>query len=743
MKAYRPFTMQAINLAPLPQRGVLTLVFCVYGMAAQHNTVWAQLPQDSVPQLPAVTVKPTGQDWESPPGHIAERSATATKTDTRLGDTAASISVVTRDQMRDQAVTSTAQALRYSPGVVAEARASARYDTVFLRGFGGFGQSANYVNYLDGLRLPRGLSYLVPSIDPWALERIDLVRGPNSVLYGQASPGGLVNQVTRRPVFEHVRELQLSAGNHNLRQASIDLGDAVNADGTLAWRLVALTRDAKSTSGLTERRHLLAPALTWKPQAETELNIQAYLQRDPHAGDYNGLPAHGTLLPHPLGRIPYDLVTTEPAFERFDRTQNSLSWRLDHAFSDTLHLRHQGRWLSADSQYRNISAALLNPANSILLRQASAADEDLDGLNTDTQLRWRVRTGQVQHTLLAGLDWQRSKATRQLGSGAPGMPLDFLNPTYGIDVAIPAFTSDAQRRQTQLGVYLQDQLELGAWLAQVGLRQDRARNTDDVTVLTSGVHTQLRQRDSKLSGSASLMYRFSNGLSPYFSYSTSFEPTTAINLNGDPFKPSTARQLELGAKFQPAQQGLLLSAAVFELERRNVLTKDPTPGVPATQQIQTGEIRVRGAEFEGRAELTPRLDAIGSLTWLDAKVTRSHVDGEQGNSPVGVPQRTASAWLDWRVLPGQLGLSIGARHVSSSRADVQNTLRVPGYTLLDLGVRYELGHLQPALSGMQLALNVSNATNKQYLAACAPAGVGTGCFVGTQRQWTATLRYLW
>ncbi|RMW96141.1 TonB-dependent siderophore receptor [Allofranklinella schreckenbergeri] len=693
--------------------------------------------------LPAVTVTSTSQEWQSPPGYVAQRSATATKTDTRLAHTPASISTITRTQMDEQAVHSVAQALRYTPGVVAEARSSVRYDTVFLRGFGGFGQTANYVGYLDGLRLPRGLSYLVPGVDAWALERIDVVRGPNSVLYGQVNPGGLVNLVGRRPVFETVRELRLRAGNLGLRELAADLGGVMDAHGTLAWRLTALARDGESASGLPERRYLLAPALTWRAQPHTTLTLQAWLQRDPQSGDYNGLPAHGTLLPHALGRIPHNLFTGEPAFERFERNQNALGWRLEHRFHDGLSLLHQGRWLSADSRYRNVSAALLNPARSILMRQASAADEDLHGLSTDTQLRWQWHTGALRHTLLAGLDWQRSRANRQLGSGKPGLPLDFLQPRYGVAVPLPAFNTDSQRRQSQFGLYLQDQMQWGPWLAQLGLRRDRASHHDRITRLPAGTLTRHDQIDRKTSISASLMYRSASGLSPYVSYATSFEPTTAINLHGAPFQPGTAKQIELGAKYQPDGAPWLLSAAAYELTRRNVLTKDPTPGAPANKQIQTGEVRVRGLELEGRTEWAHNLSAIASLSWLDAQVTRSHIPGEQGKTPVAVPRLSASAWLDWRLLQGHLGLSAGVRRSSATWADVANTLKVPAHTLLDVGLRYDLGHWRGDLAGVQLALNVSNLSDKRYLASCAPAGVGIGCFAGPGRRWTASVRYAW
>ncbi|MDO5087199.1 MAG: TonB-dependent siderophore receptor [Comamonadaceae bacterium] len=731
-------------LHPLARACLLAGLLAAAGPAAAQAVAPAADDEDAARELPAVTVTSTSEEWQSPPGYVARRSATATKTDTRLADTPASISTVTRTQMEDQAAASVAQALRYTPGVVSEARASPRYDTVFIRGFGGFGQTANYVGYLDGLRLPRGLSYLIAGIDPWALERIDVVRGPNSVLYGQVNPGGLVNQISRRPVFDTVRDVQLRVGSHQLRELAADLGGVAGADQTWAWRLTALARDAGSASGLGERRYLLAPSFTWRPRAQTRLTVQAYLQRDPESGHYNGLPAEGTLRPHPvLGSLPYHLLTTEPGYERFDRDQNSLGWRLEHAFSDTFSLQHQGRWFDAQSSFRNLSGGLPRPASPVMLRQASAADESLRGVNTDTQLRWRLHSGPVRHTLLAGLDWQRSTAERQFGSGQPGLPLDLRRPVYGVAVATPPFSSDARRRQGQTGVYLQDQLEAGPWLAQLGLRHDRASHHDRITALPQGRVTVHEQVNRKTSGSASLMYRLGNGWSPYVSYATSFEPTTAVNLHGDPFKPGTARQIELGAKYQPAGRPWLFSAAAFELTRRNVLTKDPTPGAPPTKQVQTGEVKVRGLELEGRAALTRSVSAIGALTWLDAEVTRSHIPGEQGHRPVGVPRLTASAWLDWRLLQGQLGLSLGARHVASTWADVANTQRVPGYTLLDAGLRYHLGHWQPALNGLQLALNVSNLGNRQYLASCAPAGRGMSCFAGPGRHWSASLRYTW
>lgn len=681
--------------------------------------------------------------WESADGYVTTRSGTATMTDTPLVDTPASVSVVTRDEMEARDVQSVSQALRYVPGTLSESRASARYDSVFMRGFGGFGQTTNFIQYLDGLKLPRGLSYLVPSIDPYLLERIDVVRGPNSVLYGQVNPGGLVNQITRHPRLEAVNETFVTVGTNQRKAAGFDFGRMLDDEGVLSGRVTGVVRDADSQSGLDERHYAFAPSVTWRPDDATTLNVSAWLQKDPEGGDYNGIPGIGTLLPHGLGSLPYDAFIGEPDFEKFDRDVASVAYLLSHDFDDNLSFRQNVRYTYGDSTYRNLSGAFLNNASPMIMRQATAADEAMHGFSADQQLRWGVDIGQARHTLLGGFDYQYTDARRLIGTGSPGFPLNFLNPVYGTHIPVPAFTTDSRRDQSQFGFYLQDQVEWNDWVAQFGVRHDRVHTKDDVTTLANGLRSHTEQKDSATTYKVGLLRHFDNGIAPYVSYSTSFEPSTAVNLYGAPFVPTTAEQWEVGIKYEPDAIDGLFTLAYFDLTRENVLTKDLRPGAPANAQVQTGEIRVKGVEMEARAEWTADFSTIATATRLVPEVTSSNLPGEQGNIPMGVPETMASLWAEHKFLDGALSVAGGVRYMSSTWADVANTIKVPSVTLVDASVRYDLGSVDQSLSGVVLGLNASNLLNRKYLSSCTTSSVGVGCFAGPGREISFTISRKW
>ncbi|MCS4533422.1 TonB-dependent siderophore receptor [Neisseria montereyensis] len=689
--------------------------------------------------------------WQSPPGVVAIRSATATKTDTRIDHTPASISVITRDQMRDQGDETVAQALRYTPGVYSESRTSTRYDSIFMRGFGGFGREANFVQYLDGQRLARGLSYLNPNVDPFLLERIDVVRGANSVQYGQISPGGMVNQISRRAHFTPGGEVEARLGNNQQRVLGFDVNQPLGPSGEekVAVRLGGVYRYNESETDLKTKRYALAPSVTWKIGPKTELTAHAFWQRDPEGGEYNSLPALGTLIDNPAGNVPRHEFLGDRDFERYNRHYYTLGYRFSHSFNDNISFQHNLLYSKGRSSFRNTSLlAYLSGSN--WSRTSTAADEHARGLSADMQWRFRFHTGSVQHSLNTGLDYFDTRSDRLLGNlrGAMVPPVDTSNPQPS-NIPTPPWNSDSNHKQRQWGIYLQDQIEAGPWLAQLGLRHDKVRTRDTVDVLPARRRTtDTNLTDSKTTYQAGVMYRFASGVSPYLSYSTSFEPTVDANPFGDPFLPTTAKQWEAGLKYRPQGMRALFSGSAFDLTRDNVLTKDVRPGANPNARIQTGQVQVRGLELEARMDLNDRLSTIATGTWLRPKVSRTNIAEEAGKQPVGVPKTMASLWAQYAFLNQNLELAAGVRYVSSSYADVANTFKVPSKTLIDLGARYNLGHISPNLKGAVASLNVHNLTDKEHYGGCFSRGLEgnsttTQCFPGSRRSVVLGLNYAW
>ncbi|KGM31998.1 TonB-dependent siderophore receptor, partial [Inquilinus limosus] len=672
-------------------------------------------------------------------GYIAEESRTGTKTGTPLIETPQSVSVVTRRQMDDQKAQSVSQALRYTAGVAPETRPG-RYDFPNIRGFGTpGGADANFIGLMDGLRLPRGVYYIAPSVDPYMLERVEILRGPSSILYGSVNPGGVVNLWSKRPTAEPLREIDLEYGTYDRLQAGLDLGGPLTEDGSLLYRLTALGRDSGTQlAGTQDQRISVAPAVTWRPSEDTSLTILGSYQHDPAAGAFNYLPALGTVDRASWGRFPTSFFDGDTGFDRSERTQYAVGYELEHKAGDVLTLRQNFRYMHADYDYRSVFQTGYDGPNS-LARATVATRESFDGIALDNQALLRFSTGEVEHTALFGIDYRHNDASALLGMGsAPS--LDILHPDHRQDIAMPAYTSDTRQTLDQVGFYAQEQMKWGGLSLLLGVRADWAETDTDSRALPAGALTSSHQADSAVTWRAGLVYEFDNGIAPYLSYSTSFEPVNGTDFFGQPFKASRAEQYEVGVKYQPDWMIGFFTVALFDITQTNVKTADPDPLHPYAS-IQTGEVRSRGVELEAHARVTDNLSLLGSVTVLDIVNTES--TDYKDKRPYGVPDRLASLWADYSLTEGVLdGLSFGAgvRYIGSSYGNAGNTLKVPDVTLFDLGLRYDLGMLRPELEGTQVSVNVSNLFDRRFVASCWD---DNSCFYGTRRTITAGLKLRW
>ncbi len=308
----------AINSAAFsPRRAVATAVsLLLLTCAAQAQET-----------LPEVTVKAEGETAAGPAnGFVARRSATGTKTDTPLAETPQSITVVTREQVEAQAADSLDQAFGYSVGITPlTGGTQRRTGTAFVvRGFNVTGSAPLYLN---GSKFP--INSLSGSIEPYNFERLELLKGPASILYGQAAPGGIINLVTKRPTATPLREAELSFGSWGRKQVALDLGGPLNADGTLGYRVTGLVRDSQAMiSQIPDDRASFNGVLDWKPRPGTQLTLLAGWQRDKSLYDY-GKPREGTLLPNVNGRIRRDLFVGEPGFDYFNTKGATLGYLLE------------------------------------------------------------------------------------------------------------------------------------------------------------------------------------------------------------------------------------------------------------------------------------------------------------------------------------------------------------------------------------------------------------------------------
>lgn len=669
-----------------------------------------------------------------PDGTIAPRSAvTGTRTETPIVAVPQAISVIPRRQLDEQAVKSVGDGLRYTPGVYADSRIGGVLESVFLRGFGGFAAGATNPQLLDGLPLAKGGGWAAQVIDPYALDRIEVLRGPASVLFGQASPGGVVDMVGKRPTGQPYHEILLTTGNRNRAEAAFDSGGPLGTNW--GYRLTGLGRRVDEQADHSrQQRLLLAPTLVWTPDAATRLTLTGFYQNDPDNNFAGWLPAAGTLLPGPAGAIRRSFFAGEPGFDRYDRQQYMLGYALEHRFSDAWTLRQSARYAHIDTRFEGVAVNFIFPFATAtrLNRAASWSDEAVDALAFDQQIETRFATGPLRHTLLIGIAYQGSWAdTRASGFGyAP--PIDFLAPVYGQPFGRPPLAQAYRQGWDRIGVYAQDQIRLGRLAVTLGGREDRSKlaTADRLTATT------VRQDDRAFTGRIGAAFLFENGLAPYASYSTSFEPVLGTRFDGRAFQPSRARQSEAGIKYQPPAIDGFVAVSGFDITQTHVSTADP---LHPFFTIQSGEVGSRGIEVEARAALTGRLKVIGAYTYLDTTVRRDTDTARIGKRFVAVPEQLASLWSDYR-FPGGMSLSAGVRHIGRSAGDPGDTFRVPAVTLIDGAVRYDFGAGKPALKGLQAALNISNLLDRTYVASCFNAG---GCFYGNGRVVTTSLGYRW
>lgn len=668
--------------------------------------------------------------WGPVGTYAAKQSATGTKTDTPLVKTPQSVSVVTREQMDIMQPTTVKEALGYTPGVMVGSRgASTAYDAVNIRGFSSVGTNM----YLDGLKLQED-NYSIYQVDPYFLERAEVLRGPSSVLYGKSNPGGVVTLISKRPTPEDVKEVQFKMGTDNLFQTGFDFGGGLDDAGVYSYRLVGLARDqGQQQLGEKSKRYAIAPSFSWRPDDRTLLTLLSSFQDDPSVGFYGWLPKEGTVQNGINGKLPTSFNDGEPGYNNISRKQQMVGYTLEHGFDNVWTLRQNLRYAKMDIDYRSIYGLGISADNpTALTRGVMNAKEHLSSFAVDTQAQARFATGQVDHILLMGVDYlrMRNDLDSHYGSAAN---LNVIAPQYGNQNY--KITGDANQvnRQEQTGLYVQDQAEWNNWVLTMGGRYDWS-DTNSTDRLNQ--HSVSKQQDNEFSGRAGLNYLFENGIAPYISYSESFEPTSGTDFAGNTFVASKAKQYEAGVKYAPKDRSIIANMAFYQLTKTNNKVADP---YHPRFSILGGEIRSRGVELEAKAALTANINLLGSYTYTDAEYSKD--TKLQGNTPAAIPKHMAAVWVDYTfhetALSG-LTLGSGVRYVGSTYGDEANSFKVRDYSVVDAVIKYDLARFD--LPGSSVALNVNNIFEKQYVSSCFAT---YGCFWGAERQVvaTATIRF--
>lgn len=719
----RPNTAQPINTTM--RKLALVVATAVSGMS-----VSAQAATSAKEETITVTAAPAAQEsaWGPAATIAAKQSATATKTDTPIEKTPQSVSVVTREEMDTHQPASVKEALGYTPGITISTRgASDTYDAVKIRGFG----SVNQNNYLDGLKL-QGDFYNEVIIDPYMLERVELMRGPTSVLYGKSSPGGIISMVSKRPTTDPLKEVQFKMGTDNLWQTGFDFSDAIDDDGVWSYRLTGVARSNDDQQQFArQKRYAIAPSFTWRPDDKTHFTFLSNLQDSPETGYYGWLPMQGTVVPLANGKhLPTDF--NEGATNNtYSLSHKMVGYSFDHAFNDTFTVRQNLRYIESKTSQKSVYGTGIDPTNPMMLNRGTVVDnEKLHNFAVDTQLQSKFSTAAVEHTLLTGVDFQQMRNDINANFGTAPQ-LDLSNPIFG-DYDFGSATPYQQNKQKQTGIYIQDQAEWNKFVLTIGGRYDWL--TQSTRAYQANNYTE--RDDNQFTGRAGLNYVFDNGVAPYISYSESFEPNSGADFYGNTFKPSKGRQYEAGVKYVPEDRPIVVTAAIYQLTKTNNLMSDPNPD-HGFSSIQGGEIRSRGVELEAKAAVNANVNLTASYTYTDAKYTDDTT--LQGNTPEQVPTHMASLWGDYTFHQGPLSgltLGTGGRYIGSSYGDPANSFKVASATVADAVVKYDLARV--GMAGSSIALNVNNLFDRDYVSSCFAT---YGCFWGAERQVVATATF--
>ncbi|MHA6194590.1 TonB-dependent siderophore receptor [Pseudomonas wadenswilerensis] len=708
----------------------------------QANGSYSLLPQveEGALQLDSTTINSSvGESaWGPVDGYVATRSGTATKTDTSILEIPQSINVITAEQVQVQGARNLTQALRYTPGlnVGGFTDRNAIADEITSRGF------APTPLYFDGAYVPyAGSLGGAPQIDPYTLERIEVLKGPSSVLFGQNQPGGLVNMVSKRPTSEARNQIKLGAGSYNRVNGAIDSSGPLDDQGAFAYRLIGVANKGNDQVEHTHaERMLLAPSLSWTPDEATSLTLLAQVQRDDGAADYQSLPRIGSLDRGPNGqRIDRDFFSGDSRYNDYKRDQLILGYDFRRALNDDLAFRSTARYIDIRDRYRGFYLRSFTTDGAGVTDYTRANRVKLDwrqhnvSYTVDNNLEYRFATGALQHTVLGGVDYRHFSRKYDGYNAYNVLPVELYGKNnYDTSSVTPQLDTKWDNTVRQTGVYLQDQVRLDQWLLTVGGRHDWAE-IDNKDLLARSIASQ---RDHKFTGRIGLTYLTDFGLAPYVSYSQSFLPTVgteAPERGGKAFEPTEGEQYEVGVKYQPLEK-TLFTASLFQVKQKNALTGDNDY---PQYQAQTGEVRSRGVELELKSSLE-RVDVLAAATYIDSFYTKSTY-GDQGNRSEAQAPVTASLWLDYHLVDG-LTLGGGARYTGRKPGDSSGSFEVPSYTVYDATLRYDLGRFDPSLRGLQASLNVQNLFDREYVSDC---NYAFGCYYGQERVASVQMTYDW
>ncbi len=689
---------------------------CVAQRQADGSFLLIHSSEETTLELPATAVKGAA-DASAVGSFNTQASPQLMKSNTPLARTPRSVTVLSRAVLDSQQVQSLSEALQNVPGVVAGQYGRRGFDDVIIRG-----QDASNALLVDGLRTST-TNRVAQQL--FAMEQVEVLKGPASLEYGLVLPGGVVNMVSKRPQADPFAAVDLTYGSHNFKQTTFDVGTPLSGDAKAAFRLNGLAMDTDdATDHVWFKSRHIAPSLSLDLGDDTNLTLLASHQEREYIRQ-QGLPLSGSLRSNPNGNLPRHLFIGEPGQGPYDATEDRLGYALTHWLANDWVYRQNFRWQGYSLEGLAITSGALAANGRLLTRSGLQQDYRGDTLSFDNHLQ-KVFDGRWgEHELTTGFDYLRSRE-HQVTRNCAVSKLDLFAPVYGKPVVCPAKArTDRDSTVRMLGGYVRDNVRVGEkWNLTGGLRYD---TTDTYSVDQLSGNRTGNTADA-VSGAVGAMYELYENVRPYISYSTSFYPNSGSDAQGRAFKPEEGRQWEAGVKFDLQQGRTLLTLALFDMRRENVLQDDPAND---GFSLAIGEQRTRGAELAITSDVTDRLSIMGGYAYTAAVVTDDggNRPSTQGEPLDNVSRHSASLHARYRFGDTPQGWTLSGGFKGESRK-FTNGYSVPGYVVANAGLAYEIDH-------WRAALNLKNLFDKHYYS----GGTARAVAMGDERTLLVTLGY--
>lgn len=631
-------------------------------------------------------------------GYRATRSATATRTDTALRDTPQAVQVVPRDVLVDQQDIRLSDALQNVSSVQPGGTIQGRSDTFIIRGF----RTQTYA--IDGVLLNQAGNFSAVTRDLADVERIEVLKGPASVLYGRGDPGGLINIVTRQPTRAPSGDINLQAGSFGFRRVQGSVSGAIEGVEGLAARLSFAGQSDptfRNFGGRDNSRTFVAPAFAWTPAPDTRVTFLGEFTRVDNQYD-EGLVARN-------GRVPLDNVARYygAPFSRYNGDASFGLLKVEHDLNANITLREvlNAQWGGFNALASRATG--LTDGNTTVTRRETGVYSTYASVDSQTEIVAKFDLLGFRHTVLAGVEYTNGYRRAYTTQSATYPSVNFLAPLPGPTIVGLQFQSDLKQKNALAGLYAQDQIDLGLGLQLlVGVRYDTGTQYYFSRVPTS----RTIPPDQELSGTSprvGLIYRPAEPLTLYASYATSFKPQTDNVYNAGNPRPETGELYEIGSRLDLSPD-LTLSTAAFRIIRNNVAAADP---VNTGFSVITGQQRSEGVEADLAGQVLPGWKVIGGISVLDARITRDTTFAV-GNRLVGAPAFSGSIWSTYQFQEGVLlGWTVGAgiTYVGRRAGDLNSSYAVGGYARLDAAVFYDFSE------HARFSINARNLTDRRYI----------------------------